>query len=103
GIGAGRRKQAVDLPPGEKYESGKQYECDRISSEVAKQQDAGTFQNERKEHRMLAAQPIRYPAEERPGDAVQHAVDRQREREGRQAQAEYADWHIGNLKIFGDW
>ncbi len=39
----------------------------------------------------LAADVVGHPAEERSREAVQHAVDRQREAERRQRQAEDAD------------
>ena len=60
------------------------------------------FERERDEHRVLAADAIGHPAEERACHAVEHAIDRQREGERRQREAEKADRHVGDLEILRD-
>ena len=54
------------------------------------------------EHRVLAADVVRDPAEERPAHAVEHPVDRQGEGQRRQRQAEDRDRHAGDLEVVGD-
>src|SRR6185436_1012907 len=86
-IAAGSRKQTVYLAPCKEHKAGKQDKCDRIVSEAAQHEYACSLQKKRNEHRILAAQSIRHPAKERPGDPVEHAVDGQGEGQGGQRQA----------------
>ena len=45
---------------------------------------------------------VRYPAEERPTDAVEHSIDRQGEGERRQGEPQDRDWHARNFVVVGD-
>ena len=56
------------------------------------------LEREGDEHRVLAADVIRDPAEERTCEPVQHAVDRQREGQRGQRHAEDAHRHVGHLE-----
>src|SRR6266436_6374366 len=80
GVGAGRWEQRIDLTPGEEYQPGEYHEPYRIVAEHIKRPDADTLDAESDEHRVLAADLIGDPAEERAGQAVENAIVRRCDR-----------------------
>ena len=57
---------------------------------------------ERDEHGVLAPDVVGHPAEERPAEAVEDAVERDREGQCRHLEAEQAHRHVGDLEVVRD-
>src|ERR1700694_42744 len=78
-IGAKRRKQTVDLAPGEEHQSGEEHESERIRTVLAQRPDTHSLEQEGDEHGVFSPEDIGDPAEQRSRHAVQHTSERERE------------------------
>ena len=89
GVGAGRREQAEDLAPGEEDErrSGSRT-CSGVVPSVLERANGDRLEREGERHRILAADVVGDPAEERPRQPVQMRSIDERERQRRQREAE---------------
>jgi hypothetical protein len=83
GIATGCRKEAIDFSPGKEHQAGEKYEKHRILPEAVEREDADGFHREGNEHGVFTADEIRDPAEKRSREAVQDAIKREREGQGR--------------------
>ena len=86
GVGERGREQREDLAPAEEHEPREQHEQRAGCRASAATASSPCLRAEGDQHRVLAAEAIRHPSEERPGRAVGDAIDRQRERQQRQAE-----------------
>jgi hypothetical protein len=98
-VAAGRRKQAEDFAPGQEYEAGKEDERPWRRPERSQEPIADAAEAKGDRHRRFAANMVRDPAEERPGGAIRHIVDEERQGQGRDPGQHQ---RVGDVEVAGD-
>ena len=75
-VGDGGRKQGVDVAPSKEHQSRGSDEPERPRDHERERDDCHGFENEDNRHRIVATDPIRYPAKERSRRSIQHLIQR---------------------------
>src|SRR5207237_3715817 len=102
GIAAGCGKQAVDFAEHTEIHSGRKNEDDWDVAKDGEGQHHERCRPERDKHRMLAADGVREPTEERTAEAVEDPVERYREGQCRHLKAQKTYGLVRDLEVMCD-
>jgi hypothetical protein len=101
-VSGGGAEKAVDLAPGEEHDAREHDEGIRIGPVPAEGQNAHGLERKRNEHHQLSADVVREPPEHRPGEAVDHGVHHQGERQRGHGEEVEVDLDVSDTEVLSD-
>ena len=102
GVGTGRREQTEDFAPGKEHEPCHEDEHVGRMSQLAEAPIGEPSEREHDRHRVLAADEVGDPAEERPRQTVEDVVDHQRRAQHGRGYEQDVHFLVCEAEVLGD-